>query len=214
MAYQTHQADAHSEIEFQMREYVYLDGQFAEVDRKWPSPPQNNKFSSMISLKSDFEPKVRYLYVFGGISNRLPAVNQLKVTAAADALQWQEMTFKGNQDDLIWQFQFRRFLGLACLEDCPDPRLLVFGGCRKMQQIETWCIVEISHTDREISLLRQLHDRPINNKKASDMMNEQGRGRVEQNQICQDEAYVYALKTGYVNIFDKEKMKWMGREYR
>ena len=65
--------------------------------------------------------------------------SKYKVLRCGEA--WTPMLLKGDTDELPYQFEYRFNLGVTQI----DPKtLLIFGGTRKMQQMETWCMVEIN----------------------------------------------------------------------
>ena len=60
---------------------------------------------------------------------------------------------------------------------------MIFGGCRKMQRMETCCVVEVDHKEKQMNLLKQ--EKEIQMTAA---------GPIEQNQFFVSGDEIYALQ--------------------
>ena len=174
--------DEEGERKYRFREYGY-EAEALTFRTEHPAPPEHYQYSTMVCARSG---RSSYIYIFGGLNIQLPKIYRLRVAGAGEAPQWQAVPFHESTPtkELQYHLQFRRFLGVALFgfnQQNHSVQLLIFGGLRKLQQMETWCIVEINQQEENpvIKLLTEVNGKEIKNSKHDEMMPEKGKGKIE-----------------------------------
>ena len=154
---------------YEMVSYSYKSGFVQGLNHS--VPPQDYQYSTLVNVQD-------YLYVFGGLKIRNPIIYRNRVFQDKNKntrieRYWENIDVKGLLPEYF--FEFRRFLGVCKYSNSPDEtRLIVFGGMRKMQQMETWCIVQVDHKDKSVEILEEVDGKKIQNKKDGEFMCQAG----------------------------------------